>query len=678
MEEQSRVGGNRYGGGKPLRRTDIGKSFVHTKRILYRRNYKNGACHQIWYGVVTDRQDSKTKIVDQHITEYPGNSPDPPLFHYDSWGKDEKGNLYHSRYKIWVPRRIAYTQTHIELEAFRAGRTVEEGGLGKYGHLYECVNLLWNYGGKERIEWNPWLVKLLEEACDNHFLAVAGCSSSSKSFGGAIFAIVNWLSDPQNTLCLVTSTSVSAARKRIWRSITQLWGWLPKEWKDLGKIKPSLNMIHWVPPDGSIADDGASISLVAAEPRQEASAVAKLVGLKNRLVILIADELCELSPAVLAASDNLESNEEFRMVALSNPRNHDDPFGLFSEPVDGWASVDESCFEWQTKWGKAIRFDCLQSENFLTGEVVYKFMLTHSKIEKARQRLGENSARFYRFYRGFHAAMGMEDILYTETDFRAYLKDTVDWGKNTPVKVAGMDTAQTAGGDKNVIVLGLFGRSKDGLHCLEYQDHLVLKENATSAIPFTEQMVDQVADYLKKNDITPENFALDSTSNKAFAAWVSRKVGSRVLSVEFGGRASDKPVSASDRNPAWKRFDRRTSELWGVGIELLRGGQWAGLRKFSDAISEMKSRRYEMKKGGDGERLSVEEKKKMKLRTGRSPDNSDAWMVLVELCRQRFHWVSEERGINILPPDDYEKMLRSLDMVGLSTQGIPDWQPSYA
>lgn len=610
------------------------------------------------------------------ITEQPGESPNPPLFQYDSYGYDEKGNLYHSTYGMWLERDIEYTDTYIELECFRAGRKVEEGGLGKYGHLVQCVNLLWNYGGKERVEWNPWIQKLLEEACDHHFLAVAGCSSSSKSFGGAIFAIVNWLSDPENTLCLVTSTSVSAARKRIWRSITQLFGWLPPEWKAKGKIKPSLNMIHWVPPDGRIADDGASISLVAAEPRQEASAVAKLVGLKNKMVILIADELCELSPAVLAASDNLESNEEFRMVALSNPRNHDDPFGLFSEPIDGWSSIDESCFEWNTKWGKAIRFDCLQSENYLTGEVIYKFMLTYDKIEKARKRLGENSARFYRFYRGFHAAQGMEDILYTETDFRAYLKDNVEWGKAPPVKVAGMDTAQTAGGDKNVIVLGLFGRDKDGVHCLEYQDHLVLKENATSAVPFTEQMVDQVAEYLKKNGIDPFHFALDSTSNKAFAAWVSKKVGKQVLSVEFGGRASDKPVSASDRIPAWKRFDRRTSELWGVGIELLRGGQWAGLRRFPDALSEMKSRRYEMKKGGDGERLSVEEKKKMKLRTGRSPDSSDGWMVLVELCRQRFHWMSAERGDSVLPDKTYEQTIRELDIVTQGQQGLFDWTPS--
>lgn len=609
------------------------------------------------------------------IIQQPGDSPKPPSFDYDFWGRDENGNIFHSVYGFYWPRSKDIDQTYIELECFREGRTVEQGGLGKWGHLREAVDCLWNRDGKQKVEWNPWLEKLLEEACEWNYLAVAGCSSSSKSFGGAIFALVNWLSDPEHTLCLVTSTSVSAARKRIWRSITQLWGWLPKDQQAKGKIKPSLNMIQWTPDDGRVPDDGASISLVAAEPKQEASAVAKLVGLKNKRVVLIADELCELSPAVLAATDNLESNEEFHMIALSNPKSVDDPFGLFSEPVDGWASIDEGCFEWMTKWGKAIRFDCLQSENYLQQEVVYRFMLTYEKIKKAEDRLGANSARFFRFYRGFHPAQGNEDILYTEVDFRAYLKKEIEWGKTPPVKVAAMDTAQTSGGDRNIIVYGLIGKDKEGVQCLEYQDHESLKENASSKDPFTVQMVEQVTGFLKKHSIDPVNFAVDSTSNKAFAAWVATKMPG-LLCVEFGGKASDRPVAANDRTPAWKRFDRRVSELWGCGIEFLRGGQWAGLAKCPEMLTEMKSRRYEMKKSGDGERLSIEEKKKMKLRSGRSPDIADAWMILNELCRQRHYFRSTERGEAILNEDTYLETLRSLDIVALSNRGVPDWVPA--
>jgi len=385
-----------------------------------------------------------------------GLSPKPPLFDYDSWGLDENGGIYHELYGEWWDGKIGYTRLDIELSAFIRGLTPEEGGMGKYEHLRECIDLLWNTGGKNVVEWNPWLEKMLEESCEHNFLAVAGCSSSSKSFGGAIIAIVNFIADPENTLVLVTSTSIGAAKRRIWKSVMQLWNKLPDKYKRLGKIKPSLNMIHYQPQDGSVAHDAASICLVAAEQKQEASAVQKLVGLKNERVILIADELCELSPAVLHASDNLISNPWFQMIAMSNPKDREDPFGLMCEPVEGWATLDESMMEWDTKYGKAIRFDVLQSPNYLEQEVIYKYMLTYEKIEKFRQQHGENSSRFYRFYRGFFPVQGTEDTIYTDTDFNAYMQESVKW-KKEPTKIAGLDLSFSSGGDKTSLCICLFG-----------------------------------------------------------------------------------------------------------------------------------------------------------------------------------------------------------------------------
>jgi len=52
--------------------------------------------------------------------------------------------------------------------------------------------------------------------------------------------IVNWLSDPLNTLGLVTSTSISSGKKRIWKSVISLWNALPPRQKKLGKIKGDI------------------------------------------------------------------------------------------------------------------------------------------------------------------------------------------------------------------------------------------------------------------------------------------------------------------------------------------------------------------------------------------------------------------------------------------------------
>jgi hypothetical protein len=52
----------------------------------------------------------------------------------------------------------------------------------------------------------------------------------------------------------------------------------------------------------------------------------------------------------------------------------------------------------------------------------------------------------------------------------------------------------------------------------------------------------------------------------------------------------------------------------------------------------------------------------MKKRTGRSPDVADAVMVMIDLCRQRHHFRSAERGLAVLSADDYRKQLRRLDV----------------
>ena len=601
-----------------------------------------------------------------------GLSPKPPQFDYDSWGEDENGNIYHELYGEWWDGKIGYSRLDIELSAYIRGLKPEDGGAGKYQHLRECIDLLWNADGNNVVEWNPWLEKMLEESCEHNFLAVAGCSSSSKSFGGAIIAIVNFIADPENTLVLVTSTSIGAAKRRIWKSVMQLWKYLPEKYQKLGKHKPSLNMIHYQPQDGSVAHDAAAICLVAAEQKQEASAVQKLVGLKNERVILIADELCELSPAVLQASDNLISNPWFQMIAMSNPKDREDSFGLMCEPVDGWSALDESMMEWDTKYGKAIRFDVLQSPNYLEQECIYKYMLTYEKIERFRNQHGENSARFYRFYRGFFPVQGAEDTIYTDTDFNAFMAEKIKW-KGEPTKVAGLDLSFSSGGDKTSLCICLFGESVEGLMCLQFEKFYQIHENAADKLnPRTDQICAEVKKILDQEGVGYANVAVDNTGGAGTVDRLTQFMSRDLMRINFGGKATDRPVSSNDRTPSHKKYKNRVSELWGVGIEYFRGGQLAGFRKDPDLCTEMKARRYNMVKGADGERMEVEPKPKMKLRIGRSPDKADSLMLCIEVCRERFHWRSKERGLAVLPKKDFYDVMRRLDVVSRSNGG-GDW-----
>ena len=74
-------------------------------------------------------------------------------------------------------------QINIESLCYRIGHTRGEGGLGKFGHFKNYVDLTINNPDldcRKRFVWNSWSEKMLREACDWNELGVAGCTSAGK------------------------------------------------------------------------------------------------------------------------------------------------------------------------------------------------------------------------------------------------------------------------------------------------------------------------------------------------------------------------------------------------------------------------------------------------------------------------------------------------------------------
>jgi len=256
------------------------------------------------------------------------------------------------------------------------------------------------------------------------------------------------------------------------------------------------------------------------------------------------------------------------------------------------------------------------------------------------------------------------------------MADKIDW-KNPPIKVAGLDLSFTSSGDRTILAIRLFGEDKSGKKCLKFERYHNIKEDAADKVnPRTEQIADAVKKILDQEGIAYGNVGIDNSGGGISAVdRFVQKLSRDVLRVNFGGKASDKPVSANDRTPSFKKYKNRVSELWGIGVEFMRGGQFAGFNACLELVAEMKARRCEIVKGGDGEQVLVESKIKMKARTGRSPDISDAVMIAVELCRTKHHWASEERGQLVLPKKNYLEIIKKLDINTISTGGY-DWVPA--
>jgi hypothetical protein len=550
---------------------------------------------------------------------------------------------YKIKYRLRFPAK--WSKLDIELYCFRIAHSEEKGGLGKAEHFWNIIALLYGpdnpVGNRTKIFIrNPWSEDIVNALCEYRYVAAGGCAGSTKSETCALWLLICFLSDARNTLGVVLSTDLKQARKRI-------WGYM----EDFVKAVPSLplkvissqGMIRYKAANGELLSDRSSLSLVAAERKQEKEAVGKLIGMHNYNVIVIADELSELTLSLLEYAlpgGNLTSNPRYQFVGLSNPNSYFDPFGLLWKPKEGWTSITVEDTRWESVHGISLHFDALKSPNVLAGQVLYPFLPTAQKIADARKAEGgDNSIRFWRMIRGFICPTGQEDLIYHESDIIKFKgEEPAIWGDRPVIRVAALDPGFTNGGDRTILYFGSLGYTRDNVKVLNFDGYIELLEDVRNQ---TENRSYQIARQLKeaceKIGVLPEHCACDATGAGApFCDVVDVVWSRRVLRVKFGGKASDLPVSLTDSVPGHARYYDRVTELWYVGKEYLRQGQLKGIHP--QMALEMTQRKYGTI--GSEKKIYAESKVDMKLRTKQSPDVADAGFILLDLCRQRLGFVA--------------------------------------
>ena len=98
--------------------------------------------------------------------------------------------------------------------------------------------------------------------------------------------------------------------------------------------------------------------------------------------------------------------------------------------------------------------------------------------------------------------------------------------------------------------------------------------------------------------------------------------------MEFGGAASDLPVSSEDLRPAKEVYDRRVTELWFTAREYLQSGQLRGIDPWT--AKEFCSREFE----DERRKLKLQTKRDMKAVYGMSPDIADCTVILTEVAKR--------------------------------------------
>lgn len=563
--------------------------------------------------------------------------------------------------KLWPPENgRPASDLQIEFKVFR-NRITGPKCPGPVEAFWVLVNTIWNHkASPKRFERTPWADRMVRHAVEHKFLGVAGCASSGKSEFGAIWGILNFFASPGDTKVLLTSTSLKDSRQRIWGSVEEYWQaaalTFGGEANLPGELVSASGLIRF--QQNGRQSDRQGLALIAGEKSKAKESIGKIIGFKGQRVILIADELPELSEALInAAEANLYSNPDFQMIGIGNPNSYYDPFGVFCTPKQGWASITEDSEEWETEIGYCIRFDGERSPNILAGKVIYPWMLTEEKLERYRERLGEKSLRYYRMVRGFWCPTGAVDSIFTEADLLAFGGvGKANW-REPPTIVAGFDPSFTNGGDRSILYFGRYGVSMEGLNTLEWTEYVELNEDISDKEESrTQQIVSRLIEECRKRNLHPRNLAIDGTgAGKPFCDMVRSMWSGEFLEVNFGGSATDLPASGTDPRPSKEAYLNLVSELWFVGHEYLRSNQ---IRGVAPALArELISRTYETKARG---KVQVEPKQKMKMRSNSSPDLGDAALLALHLCRKRLGMSSNARAKPAEDANRPRKTLRGL------------------
>lgn len=558
--------------------------------------------------------------------------------------KDFYGIPFNAQLPVWAPELYIFSR-YDQIVA----RGMGGGLLPKHEHFINAARLFWpnSKSCSAPFIWHPWAEDMLVACCYNKYVAFAGSASCGKSRFLAVWLLGNYISWPTETLCLATSTTIRDSKKRI-------WGAIQAHYAPVKAIMPYAKMVDSPTPaiyhlqDGQRLDT-AGVHLIPAEAKKTNEVTGKMRGMKansptgNGRVFLAADELTELSPAVVTtALSNLVNNPTFHLAGAANPSTFYDAFALIAEPKTGWSSISVDDERWETKvGGVCLHFDALKNPNYIARENIWPVQ-EWEKVDEAVKTMS-NKPEFWRDFRAFWCPEGVDNYVFTGQDIINSRSDQKAVWEGPKKRVAGFDPSFTSGGDRGMLTIGWVGVTIDRILTVEFDKCFHLSEDPNDkSTGRSFQIAEQIQQKLEEFHVPIHHLGVDSTGGGSpFCDVLSNVLGSNdFLRVSFNGKASDLPVSSYDSTPSHQKYANRVTEIWFYGSELMRAGQLRGIP--SELAQEMTTRTYDTRRDA-GTRMFIEPKPLMKARLGYSPDLADSYFVMLQVARERLGFTSAEK-----------------------------------
>ena len=490
---------------------------------------------------------------------------------------------------------------------------------------------------------HEWSEQHVYDWTTEKFVITWGAASSGKSNDYGLLTLIDWMTDPNETVSILASTSLQMLKLRSYESVLRYFQVVKRyasAYDMPGKLRKTDNAIILDEDDElGVATDKASIRGVAVAEGTEQEARTKLTGAHLPYVRLILDELSQMRPAAMRVRTNLSIGaKDFKLVGLCNPDSFTDLAAQYSKPLlpGGFAAIDpETTHEWHSPYGKIRRHDGLRSPAILHPEKKLTFLLTKEKLDDIRKDVGgnEDDPEFWTMVRGFPPAQGKKQTLLSMTEvLRSGSTEDVTWMGAPSVTVLGCDPAFSEGGNRAVmqaLEIGIDKNNQVKLSCLEPR---YARIDASSAIPVTDQVGDAIKEYAEELGVKPELIGVDDSATQSVADYLQSKHFMTVRRFVSNAAASDMPLSKGDVRKASDRFKNQSTELWAAVAAFVRAGQ---LRNVPLVAMEQLCGRL-LERVGVLRRLLSKKKSTREgneLKAGESPDEQDALSIAIGVVR---------------------------------------------
>lgn len=561
-------------------------------------------------------------------------------------------------------------------------------GNGLAYHLKALIQEIW-----PEIIWHKWNNLIVENYAKYRTLMILGPASSGKTNTAALCVLADYYCFPTQTTVIICSTTKERLEDRIWGEIKSLHkrarerlSWIP------GNLIEGRQRL--VTDDRTLAVEGRDFrNGVVGVPCKKGGdyvGLGDFAGLKNKRVRLVGDELSLLPRVWVDALSNLDKNPDFKAVGLGNPKDTMDALGVLAEPaaeLGGWeGGIDqvEKTKTWPTKRPNGLAIQLVGTDSPNKDGKLGIPIIDQAAIDRDIAFYGRDSLQFTMMNQGMMPrGQGSRRVITKQMCEKHLAMEEPVWMTSERTQIGFLDAAyRGVGGDRcvfghlqfglegtwaiaqqpgNELLQAILNQRSDAppkFQIIALVDLLIvpIKVRDTIGSPVGE-VEDQIVDFCKTQclarKIPAENFFYDSGMRTTLVNAFGRLWSNSPVPIDCGGSPSERKVSEGIDVLCKDYYSKRITEMWFSVRLVIEAEQFRGMTQ--DVAAEGCMREWKVV---GKNKIEVETKEEMKLKTGRSPDLFDALAVGVEGARQR--------GFQI------GKLAK--DRPHRRTRGEPDWR----